>query len=87
MGFAYLGEMIEAISNEPFFSQIPGEATVSDFLFFSYATLTTVGYGDLSVANQAGRTLASAEALIGQIYVITVVAIIVGNLGGLSRSR
>ena len=87
MGFAYIGEMVESISNQPFFSQIPGEATVSDFLFFSYATLTTVGYGDYTVANQAGRTLATVEALIGQIYVITVVAIIVGNLGGVGRSR
>ncbi len=86
MAFAYVAQLIEAISSEPYFSEV-ARGSVSDFLFFSYSTLTTVGYGDLTVANQAGRALAVAEALIGQIYVITVVAIIIGNLGSGRRSR
>ena len=84
MAFAYIGELIEAISSEAYFTEI-AQGSVSDFLYFSYATLTTVGYGDLTAANQTGRSLAIAEALIGQIYVITVVAIIVGNLGSAAR--
>jgi hypothetical protein len=40
--------------------------------------------GDLTPATQLGRALTGAEALIGQIYMVTVVAVIVGNLG---RSR
>jgi Ion channel len=51
-----------------------------DFLYFSYATLTTVGYGDLVAATNLGRSLAISEALLGQIYLVTVVALIVGNL-------
>lgn len=84
MAFAYIGELIEVISSEAYFAEI-AQGSVSDFLYFSYATLTTVGYGDLTAANQTGRSLAIAEALIGQIYVITVVAIIVGNLGSAAR--
>jgi Ion channel len=59
-------------------------ATISDYLYFSFATLTTVGYGDLTTATDLGRSLAIAEALIGQIYLVTVVAVIVGSL---SRRR
>jgi uncharacterized membrane protein len=51
-----------------------------DFLYFSFATLTTVGYGDLVAATSLGRSLAIAEALLGQIYLVTVVAVIISNL-------
>jgi uncharacterized MnhB-related membrane protein len=40
-----------------------------------------MGYGDLSAATDLGRSVAIAEALIGQIYLVTVVAVIVGGLG------
>ena len=53
--------------------------TPPNFLYFSFATITTVGYGDLTAATDLGRSLAIAEALIGQIYLVTVVAAIVGG--------
>ena len=56
------------------------DAGRDDFIYFSYATLTTVGYGDLVAATNLGRSLAITEALLGQIYLVTVVALIVGNL-------
>ena len=43
-------------------------------------TITTTGYGDLTPATDLGRSLAIAEALTGQIYLVTVVAAIVGGL-------
>ena len=58
----------------------------SDFLYFSFATLTTVGYGDLIAATDVGRSLAITEALMGQIYLVTVVALIVGNLRATPQS-
>jgi membrane protease YdiL (CAAX protease family) len=69
---------IQEISNEPFFTTGAGQR--DDFLYFSYATLTTVGYGDLIAAQDVGRSLAITEALVGQIYLVTVVAVIVSHL-------
>jgi Ion channel len=68
----------QEISGEPFFTT--GDGQRDDFLYFSYATLTTVGYGDLIAAHDVGRSLAITEALLGQIYLVTVVALIVSNL-------
>jgi Ion channel len=46
----------------------------SDFLFFSYTTLTTTGYGDLVPAGQVGRMIAGLEMMIGQVFLVTLVA-------------
>ena len=83
--FGTLFDVIVSISGDPFFTA-PGTEQTSDFLYFSYATLTTVGYGDLTAATGLGRSLAITEALIGQIYLVTVVALIVSQLGT-SRAR
>ncbi len=57
------------------------EFTSTDSLYFSLATLTTVGYGDLTMRADITRILAVMESLLGQIYLITAVALLVGNLG------
>jgi hypothetical protein len=79
--FAVAFAVIQDVSSTDFFTTKDGGR--DDFLYFSYATLTTVGYGDLIAATNLGRSLAISEALLGQIYLVTVVALIVGNL----RSR
>ena len=56
------------------------EASVAHCLYFSFITLTTVGYGDFTAAGNVGHTLSATEALIGQIYLVTVVSVIVSNL-------
>lgn len=53
----------------------------SDFMYFSFVTLTTVGYGDLTASTDIGRMLAVVEALVGQLYLVTVVAVLVSNIG------
>lgn len=58
--------------------------TTARCIYFSFTTLTTVGYGDFTASSNLGHTLAVSEALVGQIYLVTVVSLIVGNLG---RSR
>jgi hypothetical protein len=77
--FAALFAAAENLSGDAFFTHDRIGVT-SDFLYFSYATLTTVGYGDLATATDLGRSLAIVEALAGQIYLVTVVALIVANL-------
>ena len=76
--FAASFAAIQELSNDNFFRTGNGEA--DDFLYFSYQTLTTVGYGDLVPGTELGRSMSIAEALVGQIYLVTVVALIVGNL-------
>lgn len=70
-GFAY--EAIDRIQGTPFFA---GEPVIhhGDYLFFSYTTLTTTGYGDLVPAGQPGEMIATFEMLIGQIFLVTLVA-------------
>ena len=80
MAFAFLYGAIEALGSEPFFKQING-GDQSDFLYFSFTTLTTTGFGDLTAGTALGRSFVISEALIGQIYLVTVVALIVANLG------
>jgi hypothetical protein len=69
---------IQILSGQDFFTTIHGHR--DDFLYFSFATLTTVGYGDLVAATDLGRSLSITEALVGQLYLVTVVAVIVSNL-------
>jgi hypothetical protein len=80
MLFATLYAAIAALDSRPFFAQLD-EPTTADYLYFSYVTQTTVGYGDLTSVLGVGRALAILEALIGQLYLVTVVALLVGRLG------
>ena len=80
MVFAFSYGVIAAIESGSFFAQ-QASADQADFLYFSIVTMTTTGYGDLTAATDAGRAAATTEALFGQIYLVTVVALIVANLG------
>ena len=77
---------IQSISHHPFFVQIH-HGDPSDFLYFSFVTITTVGYGDLTAVRGFSRTLASFEAMFGQLYLVTVVALLVSNLGPAFRKN
>jgi hypothetical protein len=70
--------VIDELSSRSFFAQ--GGGGRDEFLYFSYSTLSTVGYGDLTAGTNLGRSLAMAEALSGQLYLVTVVALIVSNI-------
>jgi Ion channel len=79
MFFSFLYGAIQAADDGGFFAQV-SDPERSDFLYFSYITLSTTGYGDFTPAADLGRTLAVTEALFGQIYLVTIVALIVANL-------
>ncbi|HYW23277.1 MAG TPA: potassium channel family protein [Terriglobales bacterium] len=84
MFFANLASAVSEIAGSPYFS---GHATAntSDYTYFSFITLATVGYGDYVPILRVGRALAVLEGLTGQLYLVTVVALVVGNLGLRSR--
>jgi Ion channel len=50
----------------------------SRLIYFSFATLTTVTYGDAYPVHRIARSLATAEALIGQLYPAILIATLVG---------
>lgn len=54
-------------------SALPG-----DLIYFSFVTLTTLGYGDANPVHPAARSLAVAEALVGQLYLAILIASLVG---------
>jgi hypothetical protein len=80
MFFAFAYGAIDRYGSGPFFAG-GAPATVAHCLYFSFTSLTTVGYGDFTARSNLGHTLAVSEALVGQIYLVTVVSLIVANLG------
>ena len=86
MFFAFAYGAIDRLGSEPFFAG-GQSATASHCLYFSFATLTTVGFGDFVAAADLGHTLSVLEALLGQIYLVTVVSLIVSNLGRPAQAR
>jgi hypothetical protein len=56
------------------------DGTPGQRIYFSFTALTTTGFGDLSAGTDVGRAIAVLEMLIGQIYLVTVVSLLVGNL-------
>jgi uncharacterized membrane protein len=61
------------------------EPTNVDFLYFSFVTITTVGYGDLTAGTATGRVIVTFEAVIGQIFLVTLVARLVSLYGNRQR--
>jgi voltage-gated potassium channel len=80
MFFSFLYGLVGAIESDALFAGV-SHSTAADQLYFSFVTLSTVGYGDLAPAGDVSRALAVFEMLLGQIYLVTVVALIIGNLG------
>ena len=80
MIFAAVYALIGHLSTAPLFAQ-QSSFTATDTIYYSFVTLTTVGYGDLTLTGDVARVLSNVEALLGQIYLIVAVGLLVGNLG------
>ena len=76
MLFAFVYRAVGAYSGTSFFGATGGN-TMPNFLFFSFITVTTTGYGNLVPAGTAGQSLAVLEAMAGQFFIAAVVAKIV----------
>jgi len=71
--FAFVYIAVHDLRGEAFFAQ-PGPHEQSEYLYFSFVALTTLGFGDLSPAVGLPQGLTVLEALIGQIFLVTLVA-------------
>ena len=60
------------------FPEIEGISTSRPFLYYSFVTLTTLGYGDITPVTKLARSLCILEAVMGQLYLVVQVAWLVG---------
>lgn len=68
--FLYIG--VDSITTEDFFNQ--GPVPDADYIYFAMITLTTVGFGDFTAATEIGQRLVVVEALVGQVFIVVLVA-------------
>lgn len=80
MTYASMASAVSNISGLPYFAG-KASASSSDYEYFSFITLATVGYGDFVPALGVGRALSVLEGLTGQLYLVTVVALLVSRIG------
>jgi hypothetical protein len=79
--FASMIAFVSHIESGPYFAQgthVPGGVRV----YYSFTVLTTTGFGDYTAAQSSGRALAVLEMLTGQLYLVTVIGLVVGNYAG-----
>ncbi len=77
--FSYLFWIVGEF-DPPFFVQTSTPNSV-DFVYFSFVTIATLGYGDFTPHGDLGKMLAATEAITGQLYLVSAVALLIGNLG------
>jgi hypothetical protein len=80
MFFAFTYGVVDAVDASALFAG-RSDSTPAERLYFSFVTLSTVGYGDFAPGSDGARALSVSEMLIGQIYLVTIVSLIVANLG------
>jgi hypothetical protein len=65
----------------------PHQRSTSIFLYYSFITLTTLGYGDITPVGNAARTLSWIEAVVGQLFIAVTIARLVGIHAAESSTR
>jgi hypothetical protein len=75
VAFFYVFLSLNSFDGSTFFGS---RQPTTSFMYFSLTTVTTVGYGDLTPSSNLARLLSTSEALVGQVYLVTFVAMLVG---------
>jgi len=81
LAFAFLHALIEFIqpgSISGLESLSMGNTTVMPFVYYSFVTMTTLGYGDLSPVTGLAASAAYVEAIFGQLYIAIMIARLMG---------
>jgi hypothetical protein len=76
--FASVIGFVAHVQSGPYFSQ-GGNVSNGDRVYYSFTVLTTTGFGDYTAAKPLGHALAVLEMLAGQLYLVTVIGILVGS--------
>ena len=77
--FVYLYGVLGVLGHGDLFAQ-GTDGTRATRFYFSYVTLTTLGYGDYTMAHNFSRSLATLEGLLGPLYLVTVIALLVSRV-------
>ena len=79
--FVFVYGAVAVLGSGDFFAQ-GTDGTRALRLYFSFVTLATLGYGDYTPAGNLGHSLAVVEAIVGQLYLVTVLALLVSRMRG-----
>jgi len=74
--WAFCYRLVIQLDHEAFniSASVPDDALTAKLVYFSFVTLTTLGYGDVTAVHPAARSLAVLEALTGQLFVAVLIA-------------
>ena len=81
LGYATVYGFIGAVDPTGLFGPETGAGNSVIRMYYSFITMTTVGYGDFVPYADTTRMIAVTEALIGQVYLVTIVALLVSQIG------
>jgi Ion channel len=84
LAFASIIGFVAHVDDAPYFTQ-GTDASQGDRVYFSFTVLTTTGFGDLTAATPVGHALAVVEMLLGQLYLVTVIGVMVSGFVGSRR--
>jgi hypothetical protein len=76
IAYASLFQFVDVVGSEPFFGHV---VPTTRYTYVSLQTISTLGIGDLTAASDLGRLLVVSEAVVGQVYLVTFVALIVSR--------
>jgi hypothetical protein len=77
--FAWVIGFVAQVDGAPYFTT-GTDGTVSERVYYSLTVMTTTGFGDFTAARPLGRTLGVVEMLVGQLYLVTVIGVLIGSL-------
>jgi hypothetical protein len=82
--FAFAIGFVAQVGSTPYFAQHTN-GTQGDKVYFSFTVLTTTGFGDFTPATPVGHAIAVIEMLTGQLYLVTVIGLLIGNFAARRR--
>jgi Ion channel. len=83
--FAWIVAFVAEVSSTPYFAQHVAD-TQGDKVYYSFTVLTTTGFGDFTPVTAVGHSVAVIEMLVGQLYLVTVIGLLIGNFAARRRT-
>jgi len=79
LSWATAYELLEYLNPGSFTGSVAGSGRFSSWIYFSFVTIATLGYGDIAPVHPIARSLATAEAITGQLYLAILIARLVSQ--------